>query len=110
MTLVLAIAVGALFTCGLYQILGKDLLRIAFGIYILFNAANLLILTVGTLPGDTAPFAFLGPRPSDPLVQAMVLTAIVIGFGLATFLLLLAARLSRDRHSLDAEDMRRWRR
>lgn len=110
MNLVLAIAVGTLVTCGLYQILGKDLLRIAFGIYILFNAANLLILTVGTLPGDKAPFADLGRNPADPVVQAMVLTAIVIGFGLATFLLLLAARLGRDRGTLDAEEMHRWRR
>ncbi|MBM3267943.1 MAG: NADH-quinone oxidoreductase subunit K [Candidatus Sericytochromatia bacterium] len=110
MNLLLAVAVGAMFTMGLYQVMGKDLLRIAFGIYILFNGANLVILTVGTLPGSTAPFVSLGGSPVDPLVQAMVLTAIVIGFGLATFLLLLAARLGRDRRSLDATAMTRWRR
>ncbi len=110
MTLLLAITVGAMFTMGLYQVMGKDLLRIAFGIYILFNGANLLLLTVGTLPGSAAPFVTLGSSLTDPVVQAMVLTAIVIGFGLATFLLLLAARLGRDRRSLDASAMDRWRR
>lgn len=110
MTLLLAISVGAMVTMGLYQVMGKDLMRIAFGIYILFNGANLLLLTVGALAGSTAPFATLGGSPTDPVVQAMVLTAIVIGFGLATFLLLLAARLGRDRRSLDATAMDRWRR
>jgi multicomponent Na+:H+ antiporter subunit C len=105
-----AITVGLFFAIGVYQLLGRDLLRIAFGIYVMFNGANLLIMAVGTVPGRAAPFAQLKGPYVDPLVQAMVLTAIVIGFGLATFLMLLAARLSQQRGSLDAEEMREWRR
>lgn len=106
-----ALAVGALVTIGVYQLLGKDLLRIAFGIYIIFNAVNVLIMAigVGTVAGHQAPFVRLGGPFVDPMVQAMVLTAIVIGFGLATFLLLLAARLGQAQASLDAEHMREWR-
>lgn len=110
MSVVLAVAVGLLFTIGLYQLMGKDLIRIAFGIYLAFNGINLLIMAIGTVPGRTAPFAQLPGPHVDPLVQAMVLTAIVIGFGLATFLLLLAARLGQERQTLDAERMTRWRR
>lgn len=112
MNVVYALAVTALVTIGVYQLLGKDLLRIAFGIYLLFNAANVLIMAVGaaTVRGGKAPFTTLGPPYADPLVQAMVLTAIVIGFGLATFLLLLAARLGQRQASLDAEEVREWRR
>jgi multicomponent Na+:H+ antiporter subunit C len=110
MSAILAICVGLYFAIGVYQLLGRDLLRIAFGIYLMFNGANLLIMSVGTTPGRAAPFAQLKGPYADPMVQAMVLTAIVIGFGLATFLMLLAARLSQQRGSLDAEEMREWRR
>ncbi len=110
MSLLYALAVGILFTIGIYQLLGRDLLRIAFGIYLVFNGANLFILTAGTIPGRHAPFVQLGGPFVDPMVQAMVLTAIVIGFGLATFLLMLAARLAHERKSLDAEAMHEWKR
>lgn len=109
MNVIYAFVVGALFTIGLYQLLGKDVLRMAFGIYVMFNGLNVLIMAMGTVPGNQAPFAQLAGPYVDPLVQAMVLTAIVIGFGLATFLLLLAARLAQARETLDAEAMRRWR-
>lgn len=110
MILVLALAVGMFFTAGVYQLLGRDLLRIAFGIYIVFNGANLFIMSIGARPGRRAPFAQLGGPFADPMIQAMVLTAIVIGFGVATFLLMLAARLAQERRSLDAEAMREWQR
>lgn len=110
MNVVYALVVGGFFAVGVYQLLGRDLLRIAFGLYVLFNGLNVLILAMGTVPGRQAPFAQLPPPHVDPMVQAMGLTAIVIGFGLATFLLLLAARLARTRGTLDAEAMRTWRR
>jgi multicomponent Na+:H+ antiporter subunit C len=110
MSMLYGLAVGILVTVGIYQLLGRDLLRIAFGIYLIFNGANLFIMTAGTVSGRRAPFAQLGGPFADPLVQAMVLTAIVIGFGLATFLLMLAARLAQTRGTLDAEQMDEWKR
>lgn len=110
MSLAYAAAIGLLFAIGVYQVLGRDLVRIAVGIYLMFNGANLFIMAMGAVPGVRAPFARLAPPLADPLVQAMVLTAIVIGFGLATLLLMLAARLGRARGTLDAEAMRTWRR
>ena len=110
MNVVFAVAIGLLFAMGVYQMLGRDLLRIAFGIYLMFNAVNVLIMAEGTVPGRVAPFAQLEGPKVDPMVQAMVLTAIVIGFGLATLLLLLSARLAQERGSMNAEEMRKWRR
>lgn len=110
MNIVYAVSVGLLFAMGVYQLLGRDLVRIAFGLYLMFNAVNLLIMAEGTVPGRVAPFVQLGGPMVDPLVQAMVLTAIVIGFGLATLFLMFAARLGQERESMDAEEMRRWRR
>ncbi|MNS04264.1 Na(+)/H(+) antiporter subunit C [compost metagenome] len=111
MNAIFALAVGALVAIGVYQVLGKDLLRIAFGIYVIFNGVNLLIMAIGTGAATTqrAPFVQLGGPFAEPMLQAMVLTAIVIGFGLATFLLLLAARLGQAHASLDAEQMTEWR-
>ncbi len=110
MSVLYGVAVGILVAVGIYQLLGRDLLRIAFGIYLIFNGANLFIMTAGTVPGRRAPFVQLGGPFVDPLVQAMVLTAIVIGFGLATFLMMLAARLAQTRDTLDAERMDEWKR
>lgn len=111
MNAIFALAVGSLVAIGVYQVLGKDLLRIAFGIYVIFNGVNLLIMAIGmgTVTAQRAPFVQLGGPFAEPMLQAMVLTAIVIGFGLATFLLLLAARLGQAHASLDAEQMTEWR-
>ncbi len=109
MSMWLSIAVGLLFAIGLYQILARDLFRIAVGFYILFNAINLLVMSVAIESPTNAPFAELEPPHADPLVQAMVLTAIVIGFGLSTFLLLLSAKLARKARTLDGPRLREWR-
>lgn len=109
MNAVFAVAVGLMVALGIYQLLGRDMFRIVFGLYILLNALNLLILSVGTLPMRSAPLAQLRAPHTDPMVQAMVLTAIVIGFGLSTFLLLITARIVRSKKSLDSREVDAWR-
>ncbi|MFG1868155.1 Na(+)/H(+) antiporter subunit C [Micromonospora arborensis] len=91
-TLVLVLAVAVLVGCGVILLLERSLTRILLGVILLGNGVNLLIL-LGGRPGD-APIVGTGPieRMSDPLPQAMVLTAIVITFGLAAFLLAVAYR------------------
>jgi multisubunit Na+/H+ antiporter MnhC subunit len=89
--------------------MGRDLFQIAFGLYLILNALNLLVLSMGSLPHRNAPLAQLGGPYADPLVQAMVLTAIVIGFGLSTFLLLVTARIVRARKTLESGEVNRWR-
>ncbi|RJR51289.1 MAG: Na(+)/H(+) antiporter subunit C [Desulfobacteraceae bacterium] len=110
MNLALAATVGILIAVGVFHLLGRDLFRVAFGLYFILNAINLLILSMASLRSRNAPFTQLGDPHSDPMVQAMVLTSIVIGFGLSTFLLLVAARLVRARKSLSSGAIRKWRR
>lgn len=109
MGIVYGIAVGLLIAIGVYHLLGRDIFRIVFGIYIILNTLNLLVLSVGATPFRNSPFAQLPPPYADPLVQAMVLTAIIIGFGLATFLLFATSRLARIRNSLESSEIRKWR-
>jgi multicomponent Na+:H+ antiporter subunit C len=91
-TLVLVVAVGVLVATGVMLLLERSLSRILLGIILLGNGVNLLILLGGRAGG--APLVGSTPAGgmSDALPQAMVLTAVVITFGLTAFLLAVAYR------------------
>lgn len=95
MSEILAVATGVLFGLGVFQILRRDLIKAAMGFFILFTAINLFIFASGALDGDVPAYVdaatntVVGGQPSDPLVQALVLTAIVISFGSYAVLLAL---------------------
>ncbi len=96
MELLFAVLVGVLFAGGVYLVLEDTWVRKVFGFVLLGNAANLLILVAGRLtPGAVplVPEGLTGPDGpiANPLAQALVLTAIVIGFALAVFALALAS-------------------
>jgi multicomponent Na+:H+ antiporter subunit C len=78
---------------GLYLLMERSLTRVALGVILLGNAVNLLLLVVGGPPGGV-PVVGMGPveEMTDPLPQALVLTAIVITLALTAFLLALAYR------------------
>ncbi|MFE9203070.1 Na(+)/H(+) antiporter subunit C [Micromonospora sp. NPDC007230] len=91
-TLVLVIAVGVLVAAGVTLLLERSLTRILLGVILVGNGVNLLVLLGGRSGGP--PLAGTGPtgQMSDALAQAMVLTAVVITFGLTAFLLAVAYR------------------
>ena len=94
--LTLAVLIGVLYTVGVFLLLQRTLTRIVIGLAIIGHGANLLLLQAGGLSG-AVPFiggdaSQAGTRVADPLPQAMVLTAIVITFGVSAFLLALAFR------------------
>ena len=92
-SLVLIIVMAVLFACGVYAMLERSLTRVLIGFLLLGNAANLLLLIVMGEPG-VAPFFGSGSvdEMSDPLPQALTLTAIVITFAVSAFLLALIYR------------------
>ncbi|MEL6151478.1 MAG: sodium:proton antiporter [Chloroflexota bacterium] len=87
MNIVFAVTVGTLFGLGVYQILRRDLIKAAMGFALLFTAVNVLLLAVGAYDGTNAAYTDQGDNPSDPLVQALILTAIVVSFGSYSLLL-----------------------
>lgn len=94
MTLVTLIVASALFGVGTYLMLQRLLTRVVIGLALISHGVNMLILLSAGAPG-TAPILDPGSDPSavsDPLPQALVLTAIVITFGVTAFLLALALR------------------
>jgi multicomponent Na+:H+ antiporter subunit C len=97
MEALLALLVGVLFAVGIYLLLQRNLLRMVFGIIVISNAVNMLIFTVGRVTRSIAPLIPEGldapaAAVANPLPQALVLTAIVIGFGLVVFALVLVMR------------------
>ena len=112
--LVLALLIGVLYAVGTYLLLQRTLTRVVLGLGLLSHGANLLLLAAGGRPG-AVPFAgstdgAAGAGTADPLPQAMVLTAIVITFGVTAFLLALAFRswllTGEDSVQDDVEDRR----
>ena len=113
--LTLALLIGLLYAVGTYLLLQRTLVRVVLGLGLLAHGANLLLLQSGGPPG-AAPFAtaagggVVNEGTADPLPQAMVLTAIVITFGVSTFLLALSYRswqlTGDDEVQDDVEDAR----
>ncbi|WP_435300638.1 Na(+)/H(+) antiporter subunit C [Timonella sp. A28] len=110
-SLVLVLAVGAFVTAGVYLILERSLTRVLLGFILIGNGVNILFLISGGAAGG-APIVGLTADEdmSDPLPQAMVLTAIVITLGLTAFVLAMAYRswqlLGHDEVQDDLEDRR----
>jgi multicomponent Na+:H+ antiporter subunit C len=110
MIVVLVLAVAILYGTGVYLLLQRNLSRIVIGLALLGHGANLLLLMAGGRAGE-APLIGGGGGPySDPLPQALALTAIVITFGVSAYLLAMAYRswtLTRaDEVEDDVEDRR----
>ena len=93
MNLLLAFAVAVLFGVGTFLMLKHDLIRVVAGVLMISNAASLFIMSVGLSRGRAPIYPFSGEATlSDPLVQALTLTAIVISFGLTALLLTIIYR------------------
>jgi multicomponent Na+:H+ antiporter subunit C len=107
MEILMAIVIGILFTAATYLMLSKSLLRIIIGTGILSHGAHLLLLTMGGLKTGAPPL--LGEKAlayTDPLPQALILTAIVISFGVTSFFLVLAYRTYQELGTDDMEKLR----
>jgi multicomponent Na+:H+ antiporter subunit C len=106
---ILAIVTGVLVASGIYLILRRSIVKLILGLMLLAHGANLLLFTVGGLRRGAPPL--IGENDistlADPLPQALILTAIVIGFGVIAFTLVLAYRVDQATGSDDLDDMRR---
>lgn len=107
----LAVLIGLLVAASVYLMLARNLLRFLFGLVLLSNAANLTIFVAGRLTPESPPLVAPGMAAPEGLVanalpQALVLTAIVIGFGLFAFALVLIYRGYQALGTLDSDEMR----
>ncbi len=108
METLLAFVIGGLVTVSVYLLLRRDLVRNVIGVVILSNAVNLLLFTVGRVTQGESPLipsgaSVPGEGIANPLSQALILTAIVIGFGMLSFALVLIRRLYNETETVDAD-------
>ncbi|MFC7545458.1 Na(+)/H(+) antiporter subunit C [Plantactinospora sp. GCM10030261] len=103
-SLVTVIALGVLFAAGVTLLLERSLTRVVLGVVVLGNGINLLILVGGRPGGPPIVGETEADAMSDPLPQAMVLTAIVITFGMTALLLAVAYRSWQVRGNDELQD------
>ncbi|MDQ7727384.1 Na+/H+ antiporter subunit C [Halomonas sp. SpR8] len=92
MELLYAITTGVLTACGLYLTLRGRTFPVVVGLTLLSYAVNLFLFSMGGLTTDGPAIVSEGADVADPLPQALVLTAIVIGFAMTAFVVILAMR------------------
>lgn len=98
MELLLAITIGILYASGIYMMLRRSLVKMIIGLILLGNGVNLLIFLLGRLTKGSTPIIPEGLKTfaeayADPVPQALILTAIVISFGLQAFAIVLIKKV-----------------
>jgi multicomponent Na+:H+ antiporter subunit C len=109
MELLLAIVAGVLYACGLYLMLRRRLAQLIIGLGLLSNGSNVLILAAAGVTRAKPPLIVEGgslDQFADPVPQSLILTAIVIGFGVLAFALVLAHRVQQSIGSDDVDAIR----
>lgn len=111
MELLISLMVGVLVAASVHLMLARNVLRFLFGLVLISNAANLTIFVSGRLTPETPPLIPEGAaaplaEAANALPQALVLTAIVIGFGLFAFALTLVYRTYQNLGTLNSDEMR----
>lgn len=110
MDTVLAFVIGGLYAAGIYLVLRRSIVKLIIGLAILGQAANLLIFTAAGLTRARPPIVPVGSTTpvdssADPLPQALILTAIVISFGVLAFTTVLVKRVYQTVGTDDLDDM-----
>ena len=107
MEFIICILAGILFAAGIYNILQKQMLRIIIGTGLISHGAHLFILTMGKLKRGKPPILTEGiTNYTDPLPQALILTSIVISFGVTSLILVLAYRMAQKNDTDNMDELR----
>ena len=111
MEILATIVVGGLFGCAVYLLMSHSPARLIIGLVLLSNAINLLIFVAAGLIRGKAPLIAPGSlrifeTTADPLPQALILTAIVISFGVLAFALVLFSRTFKSTSATSLDEMK----
>ena len=93
---VIALSIGLLVACGVYLLLRGRTFPVVLGLTLLSYGVNLFLFMMGRLQFGAPPLIGYSKTYTDPLPQALVLTAIVIGFGMTAFVVVLALRAQHE--------------
>ncbi len=108
----MALFIGLLYACGVYLLLRRSLVKLILGVFVMSNATNLIIFLSGGITQSGIGFIPEGAETAtlegmtDPLPQAMILTSIVIGLGIAAYILVLKYKYYKITGSNDLDQMK----
>lgn len=110
MSVIFALVAAGLFGCGVYMVLSRHIVRVLLGLSLLTTAVNLVLFQSGRIRSAQPPLIREGAErlgeSADPLPQALILTAIVIGFALTVVLAALALRTHAAHRTLRSDEVR----
>lgn len=111
MTTLMAILIGTFYAAAIYMMLRRSVVKLVIGLVLLSNAANLLIFTVAGMERGVPPLIpegvdVIAGAAADPLAQAVILTSIVIGFGVLAFAVVLIHRATEVMQTDDMNEMK----
>ncbi len=108
MELLMSLVIGIMFAVSIYLMLARSMLRVVLGTVLISHAANLMLINAGLLKRGAPPFVTGDKNLAvvDPIPQALILTAIVIAFGVTAFLLVMAYRGYQELGSDDLSELR----
>ncbi len=98
MKILLVVLIGTMYASGIYMMLRRSMVKLLIGLILLGNGVNLLIFLLGDITKGKPPVIpkdldILADAYADPIPQALILTAIVISFGLQAFSIILLKRV-----------------
>lgn len=110
MELILIILIGLLYAAGVYMILRRSLVKLLLGIMLLGSGTNIMIFLLGGITKGKPPVIDENAKVfqdafADPIPQALILTAIVISFGITAFAIVLLKRVYALVNSDDLDDL-----
>jgi len=110
MEIVLILLIGILYASGIFMLLRRSMVKLLIGLTLLGNGANLLIFLLGRITKGKPPVIDAAAKLftdvyADPVPQALILTAIVISFGLQAFAIVLLKRVYVLVNSDDLDDL-----
>lgn len=110
MNLIYSAAFAAIMACGVYLLLSRHVMRIVYGVILISASVNLVLFLSGRIGPNPPPVILSGETvlsagAANPLPQALVLTAIVIGFSLVAFAAALALQTFRTTGTLDSRKL-----
>lgn len=111
MEFILAIIVGLFYASGIFLMMRRSLVKLVIGLTLLGNGANLLIFLLGRIVKGEPPIiggaeSIIREAYADPVPQALILTAIVIGFGLQSFAIVLIRRVYKVVKTDDIDEIK----
>jgi multicomponent Na+:H+ antiporter subunit C len=107
MVILAAIVVGTLFASGIYLLFRQSIAHLIIGLALLGHATNLFLFSMGGLERGAVPIIGSASGPMvDPVPQALILTAIVIGFGIQAFVLVLGYRAHEEVGTDSLDDLK----